>query len=124
MAEESGAFDFGGVVEAITAKLIRRHPHVFGTERRGVASARTCGDLERGSRTIERRERAASRRAASATADGQACSTACPVALPALSRADKLSRRAAAVGFSWTDRDDVVAKIEEELDEVRDAVVG
>ncbi len=114
MAEERGAFDFGGVVEAITAKLIRRHPHVFGNAR-DLAPAevkRLWDDIK----AAEKRERAARHGSKPASIlDGV------PAAMPSLTRADKLTRKAAKVGFEWPDIDGVTAKIEEELAEVREA---
>ncbi|MGA0593894.1 nucleoside triphosphate pyrophosphohydrolase [Enterovirga sp. CN4-39] len=114
MAEERGAFDFGGVVEAITAKLIRRHPHVFGNAR-DLAPAevkRLWDDIK----AAEKRERAAHHGSKPASIlDGV------PAALPSLTRADKLTRKAAKVGFEWPDIQGVTAKIEEELAEVREA---
>ena len=114
MAEERGAFDFGGVVEAITAKLIRRHPHVFGNAR-DLAPAevkRLWDDIK----AAEKRERAARHGSKPASIlDGV------PAAMPSLTRADKLTRKAAKVGFEWPDIQGVTAKIEEELAEVREA---
>ena len=116
IAEERGAFDFGGVVEAITAKLIRRHPHVFG-EARDLAPAevkRLWDEIKR----AEKRERAAR----SGTTDRPASILdGVPAAMPSLMRADKLTRKAAHVGFEWPDLQGVTAKVEEELAEVREA---
>ena len=113
MAEEQGAFGFGDVVEAITQKLIRRHPHVFG-EARDLSpdQVKTLWD------EIKRSEKAGKPGAngAGGVLDGV------PVALPALTRADKLTRKAAKVGFDWDDADQVVGKIEEELGEAREAM--
>jgi ATP diphosphatase len=119
MAEERGAFDFGGVVEAITAKLIRRHPHVFG-DARDLAPAevkRLWDEIKQ----AEKRERVARHGDGSKPAsilDGV------PPAMPSLTRADKLTRKAAKVGFEWPDLDGVTAKVEEELAEVREAVAA
>ena len=112
MAQERGAFDFGGVVEAITAKLIRRHPHVFGDAR--DLSADQVSALWQAIKSREKAERGRATPPASAL-DGV------PLALPALTRADKLTRKAAAVGFTWTKLADVVAKIDEEVAEFREA---
>src|SRR4051812_11560558 len=96
MAEEQGAFAFGDVVEAITAKLVRRHPHVFGTPRGSSPEA------VRVSWEAIKREEKAARHAARGTVrdDGETAGvlSGVPVALPALTRAEKLSRKAASVG--------------------------
>ena len=112
MAQEQGAFEFGDVVEAITTKLIRRHPHVFGDESGPTAEA-VKGLWER----IKAAEKAGRGEAAPASAlDGV------PVALPALSRALKLQIKAGQVGFDWNDPRAVLAKIREEADEIEAAL--
>jgi ATP diphosphatase len=111
MAEEAGLFDFGGVVEAITAKLIRRHPHVFGD-----ADARSALAVK----TLWGRIKAEEKRAKSRS-QGEAPSSALdgvPLALPALTRAIKLQEKAAKVGFDWNDVGAVLEKIREEIAEV------
>ena len=117
MAEEQGAFDFGGVVEAITQKLIRRHPHVFGNTR-GL-SAEAVKALWDEIKQAEKAERAAGR-----GEEGHGLLSDVPLALPALTRADKLTRKAAKVGFDWSSADEVTAKIEEELAEARAAIAS
>lgn len=111
MAEEAGLFRFDDVVEAICDKMLRRHPHVFGSaEERAAGPA--AGSWDR----IKARERAVAGDGGPASAlDGIAR------ALPALSRAAKLGKRASAEGFDWPDRTGVDAKIDEELTELRDA---
>ena len=107
IAEENGEFDFADVADAICDKLIRRHPHVFGTaEERG--RGQVAGSWER-IKAAERAEKA--REGADSALDGVA------VALPALKRASILGKRAAAVGFDWPDADGVRAKVDEELAE-------
>ena len=109
MAEEAGAFDFGAVVEAITAKLVRRHPHVFG-EKQGLSPQAVKGLWER-IKAQEKAERGAR--------DGEGGALAgVPVALPALTRALKLQAKAGKVGFDWNDPMAVLAKIREEADEI------
>lgn len=108
MAEEAGLFRFDDVVEAICDKMVRRHPHVFGSAKERAAGP-TAGSWDR----IKARERAAG--GPDSALDGIA------QALPALSRAAKLGKRAAAEGFDWPDRAGVDAKIDEELTELRDA---
>jgi ATP diphosphatase len=112
MAQEQGAFDFGGVVEAITAKLIRRHPHVFG-EARGLSPRQVEGLWDR-IKTEEKAERAAR----SGAPEHAGTLAGVPVALPALTRALKLQAKAGKVGFDWNDPLAVLSKIREECDEI------
>lgn len=116
LAEERQAFGFGDVVEAITAKLIRRHPHVFG-EARSLSpdGVKALWD------EIKRAERAAK---AERQPGGGSALDGVALALPALARADKLARQAASAGFAWPDREPVIGKVEEELRELRAAVAG
>ncbi len=107
MAEEGGHFAFAGVVDAICAKMIRRHPHVFA----GVAYA-TEEELRDAWEAEKRAERAAKGGGAAGALHGVA------KALPALLRAEKLQRRAARVGFDWPDAAGVLDKCREELDEL------
>jgi MazG family protein len=107
MAEEKGWFDFNGVAEAISTKLIRRHPHVFG-DKRGID---TSGQVLQQWEDLKERERGE----AGVLAD-------VPLALPALIRAAKLGKRAARVGFDWPDAVGVRAKVDEELREIDEAV--
>ncbi|MEA2760032.1 MAG: nucleoside triphosphate diphosphatase [Methylobacteriaceae bacterium] len=112
MAEELGKFDFGAVVEAITSKLLRRHPHVFGGLRRH-SPAEVAGLWSR----IKEEERQARRVPPSPSLLANV-----PVALPALTRALKLQEKAANVGFDWNDPRAVLAKIREEADEIEHAL--
>jgi ATP diphosphatase len=112
MAEERGSFNFGQVVEAITAKLFRRHPHVFG-DTRGLSPRQVEGLWDR-IKAEEKAERAA--RGGSAPAKGALAGV--PVALPALTRALKLQAKAGKVGFDWNDPLAVLSKIREECDEI------
>ena len=114
MAEEQGAFDFGDVVEAITQKLIRRHPHVFG-DARGL----TPEAVERLWARIKAEEKAAKTAARSGGGDARPGALAgVPAAMPALTRALKLQEKAGKVGFDWNDPLAVLAKIREEADEI------
>jgi len=111
IAREAGHFDFDAVAGAIADKMIRRHPHVFGEEEIASAAAQS-------SRWEDHKE---AERARKAAAEGRAPSALEGVSrgLPALTRALKLQRRAARVGFDWTRADQILAKIEEEIGELR-----
>ncbi len=106
MAEEIGAFDFADVAQAIVDKMVRRHPHVFGE-----ADARTAREQTVAWEEIKARERAAKAASAGLLDD-------VAVTLPALTRAMKLSSRAAKVGFVWANVGDVLAKLHEEVEEL------
>jgi ATP diphosphatase len=117
MAEEEGRFDFGDVVDAITRKLIRRHPHVFGDAR--DLSSDEVKALWGRIKAQEKRERAEARRAAGLPAEEATGALAgVPLALPGLTRALKLQEKASKVGFDWNDPRAVLAKLREEIDEV------
>ena len=114
MAQEQGAFDFADVVETLTAKLIRRHPHVFG-DARGL-SAEAVEDLWDQIKSQERAQKAKTNGQAEPKPDGALAGV--PVTLPALTRALKLQSKAGKVGFDWNDPLAVLAKIREEADEI------
>lgn len=116
MAAERGLFDIGDVVQAITEKLIRRHPHVFGEE-----AARNAGGAKAKWDAIKADERA--RKAEKKGADASVLDDV-PLTLPALARAEKLSKRAASVQFDWPDWRQTLAKVREELDEVEEAAAA
>ncbi|WP_431299927.1 nucleoside triphosphate pyrophosphohydrolase [Tabrizicola sp. BL-A-41-H6] len=110
MASEAGLFTFADVTEAISAKMIARHPHVFGTQSRDKTAAQQTADWEA--------QKAAERGAATPAArilDGIALS------LPALTRALKLQNRAARVGFDWPSTAEVLDKLTEEAAELVEA---
>lgn len=109
MAGEKGYFDFDDVAGGITEKMIRRHPHVFGSE-----EERTAGKVDGSWEEIKEQER-------SADPDGSALAGVTR-ALPALKRAQKLGKRAGRVGFDWPDRGGAREKIQEEMGELEDAV--
>jgi ATP diphosphatase len=121
MAEEQGAFSFADVVEAITRKLIRRHPHVFGnTKELSPEEVKNLWDTIKGEEKAERR--AAREKMGLATEAHEAGFLGgVPTALPALTRAQKLTAKAAKVGFDWPDAVQVIDKIHEELEEVKEA---
>jgi MazG family protein len=109
MAGERGAFGFDAVATEICDKLVRRHPHVFGDQTAGDSAAvlkqwEQLKLAEKGDRT--------------SVLDGL------PRALPALMRAQKAQKKAARVGFDWTEAGEVIAKIEEEIAELREAMTG
>ena len=111
MAKEDGHFDFDEVATAISDKLVERHPHVFTD-----AAAENAEAVK-----LTWEELKAAERARKAAARGKAASILDDVgrALPALMRAEKLQKRAARVGFDWPETDQVIAKIEEELAELK-----
>lgn len=115
MAEEQGAFAFADVAEAITAKMIRRHPHVFGSEAERAAGA-APGFWER----IKAAEKAAQK----GKEPARSVLEGVPVAQPALTRAVKLQDKAAKVGFDWPSLAPVFDKLKEELGELEEALVG
>ncbi|MDQ2954515.1 MAG: nucleoside triphosphate pyrophosphohydrolase, partial [Pseudomonadota bacterium] len=118
MAQERGAFDFGAVVEIITAKLLRRHPHVFG-EARHLSAEAVKGLWER-IKAEEKAERRA--RLAGLGDEPQGALAAISRGLPALTRGKKLQQKAAKVGFDWPDATPVLDKIREEADEIAAAI--
>lgn len=111
LAEERGWFDFAAVAGSIHAKLVRRHPHVFG----GAPLQGSAAEQSRQWEEHKARERAESARGAGALAD-------VPRSLPALMRAAKLGRRAARVGFDWERAAQVREKVHEELQELDEAI--
>lgn len=109
LAEEEKRFNIDGVIERVHAKLVRRHPHVFGETR-----ARNAEEALRSWNTVKESERAANTgKAAKSLMDG------IPPALPATLEAYELGVRAAEVGFDWAKVDDLLAKVEEEIHELR-----
>lgn len=106
MAQEEGAFAFDDVANAISEKMIRRHPHVFGGDEQ-----RTSAEQTRAWEVIKAQEREKKGRNASLLDD-------VPVGLPALTRAVKLTARAARVGFDWPDVSFVFDKLREETAEL------
>jgi XTP/dITP diphosphohydrolase len=104
MAEEEKAFTLGDILQAVSEKLIRRHPHVFGSAKAGSA------------REVKANwERLKMQEGRSSVLDGV------PRKLPALLKARRLQEKASKVGFDWNDRNEVWKKVEEEIRELRDA---
>ncbi len=112
IARDKGLFDIEDVANAISDKMIARHPHVFGEENRDKSAEQQTRDWE----AVKAAERAAS--GESGTLDGVA------LGLPALLRAVKLQKRAARVGFDWPETSHVLNKIEEEVQELHEASEG
>ena len=112
MAEEQGAFDFADVAQALADKMIERHPHVFSEAGDGRTAAQQTVAWE----TLKAEKRAA-QGAPSLLHD-------VPMALPALMRAEKLTKRAARINFDWPTPNEVLAKLDEELAELKDAQVS
>jgi MazG family protein len=109
MAEEQGAFDFADVAQALADKMIERHPHVFSTEGDG----RTADQQTVAWETLKAEKRAA--KGAASLLDDVA------MALPALQRAETLTKRAARINFDWPTPEPVLEKLEEELAELKQA---
>jgi nucleoside triphosphate diphosphatase len=119
MAEERHAFAFGDVVEAITTKLIRRHPHVFADKDGNIQPAGVKSAWER-IKAQEKAERAASR--PQQKHEHSSVLSSVKAGLPALTRAMELQRKASTVGFDWNDPRAVLNKIREEADEIEAAL--
>ena len=109
IARETGRFDIGKIIREASDKLVRRHPHVFGT-----SDARDSGAVLKQWEAIKRAEK---------KADSHYLASL-PKALPALVRAQKAQSKAARVNFDWADVRDVVAKLEEELRETKEAIAS
>ena len=108
IASEKGLFDFTDVVKAISDKMVKRHPHVFGTDRRRSVEEQKRHWEDEKSKEREKDENAG-------------VLSGIPTAVPALIRASKLQGRAARVGFDWPDATGVLAKLEEEFAELDEA---
>ena len=123
MAAEQKAFSFGDVVEAVTAKMIRRHPHVFGDEKaRGAGMAKGAWDRIK---FEEKAEKAARRQAKGmAQKSDKGFLDDIPLNLPALTRGLKLQQRAAKAGFDWDHAEPILDKIEEEIGELRHEIAA
>ncbi len=117
MAEEDGAFDFDDVARAINTKMIRRHPHVFGD-----AEQRTAGEQTQAWEVIKAQERSQKNHAQAQKPPSLLDDI--PMGLPALTRAVKLSRRAAGVGFVWPSVKEVLEKLHEEIAELEHEVAA
>src|SRR6266566_8292863 len=107
IASEAGRFNLDEIIRDISAKLVRRHPHVFG-----ISDARDSGAVLKQWEAIKREEK---------KADSHYLASL-PKALPALMRGQKAQSKAARVNFDWTEARDAIAKVEEELDETKEAI--
>jgi len=106
IAREAGTFDIDNVIAEVTEKLIRRHPHVFGN-----SDVRDSGGVVKQWEAIKREEKA-----------GEHYLDGLPGALPALMRAQKAQEKAARVNFDWSELHDVIAKVDEEIGELKRAI--
>ena len=113
MAEEAGLFGFADVAAAIGDKMIRRHPHVFAGKSGPAVEAASHAESWEAGKAAERRE-----------ASQHGALAGVPAALPALTQAEKLTRRAARVGFDWPDVPAVLGKLDEEVTELRAELGG
>ncbi|MVA26269.1 nucleoside triphosphate pyrophosphohydrolase [Agrobacterium vitis] len=121
IAEEAGLFSFGDVVEAVTSKMIRRHPHVFARSDADTPDAvKLQWDVIKKQEKQERAERRAARGVAEVFKDGHLGSV--QRTFPALTEAVKLQEQAAKVGFDWAEAEPILDKIEEEIAELREAL--
>ncbi|MCM2451403.1 nucleoside triphosphate pyrophosphohydrolase, partial [Agrobacterium vitis] len=121
IAEEAGLFSFGDVVEAVTSKMIRRHPHVFARSDADTPEAvKLQWDAIKKQEKQERAERRAARGVAEVFKDGHLGSV--QRTFPALTEAVKLQEQAAKVGFDWAEAEPILDKIEEEIAELREAL--
>lgn len=114
MAKEEGSFTFNDVVEAISHKLISRHPHIFGDQ-----SIKTAADQEKNWEKLKERERAEKAALKGVT---NSILDDIPRNLPAVIRSVKLQKRAASVGFTWEHSDQILAKLQEEIGELRQEI--
>jgi tetrapyrrole methylase family protein/MazG family protein len=106
IARDAGEFEIGDVIESIAAKIVRRHPHVFGSAR-----AKDAEEVMHNWETLKRKERP----------EGTSMLEGVPKDMPALDYAYEISRRAVRVGFEWEDIEGVIDKLVEEVKEIKDA---
>lgn len=112
LGKEQGRFDFNQVVHTLTEKLIRRHPHVFATQSEKISQ----DDVKKQWEAIKQQER--SQKQKLGVLDD------IPRALPALTRAQKLTKRAASVGFDWPNISQVLAQLKSEIEELEEAIAS
>ncbi|MGF1622776.1 MAG: nucleoside triphosphate pyrophosphohydrolase [Rhodomicrobiaceae bacterium] len=117
MAGEAGEFDFASVADAITRKMIRRHPHVFGSEEtRSAIDVKGLWNRIKAEEARGRRERAGAESEPDSVLDGV------PLTFPAMTRAVKIQKKAASVGFDWTEPVQILSKVREETDELEQEI--
>ena len=109
IAAENSDFDIYDVIDTLTEKLIRRHPHVFGD-----VNVENSDDVVKNWEAIKKEE--------AGNEDRESILDGIPIALPSLLRAQKIQKRAARVGFDWDDIQDVISKVHEELAEVKESL--
>ena len=118
MAEEEERFDFAAVAAAIADKMIRRHPHVFGDQSVESAATQTLAWEE------QKAEERAAKRGANGESEPASVLDGVPLGLPALTRAEKLQKRATRIRFDWRQAVRVFEKIDEELSEIKEEIDG
>jgi len=117
LGKEDGAFDIDAVIDGICDKLVRRHPHVFGTE-----TASTPEEVIKNWEAIKAQEK--TRKLKDRTPEQRSLLEGIPTRLPALHEAHQISSKAARVGFEWPDIEGVFGKLKEETHELREAMTG
>jgi MazG family protein len=117
LGRESGRFDIAEVIEHVHAKMVRRHPHVFGDVR-----ARTSGEVLKKWEQLKAEERTAERGATAGTETAESILNGVSVGMPALIEAQQLTRRAANLGFDWPRVEGILEKLAEETAELREAL--
>src|SRR5438309_762112 len=117
LGKEAGQFDINTVIDAISDKLIRRHPHVFGNE-----SASTSEEVIKNWETIKAQEKA--RKLKGRSAEQRSLLEGIPSKLPAIHEAHQISARAARVGFDWPDLEGIFDKLQEEVRELKEVISG
>jgi MazG family protein len=117
LGRESGRFDIAEVIENVHAKMVRRHPHVFGDAR-----ARTSGEVLKKWEQLKAEERAAERGTAPGAETAESILDGVSIGMPALIEAQQLTRRAANVGFDWPRVEGILEKLAEETAELREAL--
>lgn len=119
MAEEAGEFNFSDVADAVSRKMIRRHPHIFGNEEvKAALQVRGMWDRIKAEEAAERAAAKGSAQIRESALDGV------PLNLPALTRSVKIQKRAAKTGFDWTEAIQILAKLKEEINEFEEEIIS